>query len=1044
MPLYEDFFINAVQPMTDVAQPPPQVASASSEDTGYPAWHAFDHSTTSRWRSTKFEPSNVSSESSSHSFPAGSISSSTMEYIEGEWLKIDFGVLQHVRHYELIVPRTENAPKSWTMEGSVDGTNWDIINKVVDTYISPDDESPIYLMFIIDTSGSMSWESPTRLTQVKTSLNSFIDTAPTRITNMSVVGFQSTISGSLVFTTNRTAVKNKINSLVSNGGTNYTTALEFAKNIWDTTTFPSGCKKVAFFLSDGVPNPPDANGLAWTSSYHAANININTCGFGTGGEGSFNPVLLQQIAAETDGSYYFAPSGDDLSEILDGVFNTATFYYECVNPENLYHRYYRLNIWANQGDTNHTEIIEWRMSGQNLGECENSSSSASLSTLSSQGLTSASSVSSESSSSQSYSSRSSVSSISSSSMSSSSSSSPSSASSSSSSSSISSSTSSSTSISSASSISSSSSSSSSSSVYKALVDSYRENLTYLSYCTDTDSITNPEVGDSGLMTVAGFLDSDSTTPTYVEPEFVHTYMGGLKKTVANKGLIYCLDAQRFLSMRGGMVRLFLKLPYKIQDGVYAPLENKEDSYLQDLIIWAVNMGDYYITQPGLYAAFTPRGIEFTHWSTGGKHTILDTTTNIDAGQDAVIAFAWNSETLFENFRATMAIFVNDVLTSHYSLGKAHPDSLRNLYAGRASSSHANLCLLGAQSEKNHLLGSLRRIELYSSLDEPYYYDEPSSSSVAVPRGISTARTWSAPRADETHLGVSFEFSSSGEALQPLWLRKTNVTSYASPSHAATIYGHLATLSSCTESEAETGVPYGSYTYPVDASWYGSDNLPCLDMGGITRHPSTDTYCTIGRSGNRTIAIISDTYQKNSLHFNGSVKLYRATILGTRVVANSGAVEVVTSVNAQQDTFSWAFKSDTVVTVITFELDWEIGEAVLGSTSSSTTSQSLSSQTSSPSSSSTADLYTSSSSKSYDRQCSSAALPFSFEAVKGSPVKNVAADFYSVFSANVNVAALTGVPPDFYSVDAGAAVTGSSVPERAGIVRGGKVSDAGER
>jgi len=89
--------------------------------------------------------------------------------------------------------------------------------------------------------------------------------------------------------------------------------------------------------------------------------------------------------------------------------------------------------------------------------------------------------------------------------------------------------------------------------------------------------------------------------------------------------------------------MWVNLPYAITDGIYEPLDGAIDLALPDYILWAVNLGEAYITIPGFYAALTPVGIEFTIWSSAGRYSVLNTAANIPANQDFLLEFSWSAE-----------------------------------------------------------------------------------------------------------------------------------------------------------------------------------------------------------------------------------------------------------------------------------------------------------------------------------------------------------------------------------------------------------------
>ena len=260
--------------------------------------------------------------------------------------------------------------------------------------------------------------------------------------------------------------------------------------------------------------------------------------------------------------------------------------------------------------------------------------------------------------------------------------------------------------------------SSSSSSYSS--SSYVKNIptdlpSYVSTCRGIDAVTNPATGQAAGMFVEGFFDESE----YPEDE-TFEYKGGLTRTAANMGKISCLDASSLFSMRYGMVSVTVRLPQEISEGVYSPLAGRDDSANPDMVVFCVNPGDYYISTPGIYAAFTPSGIEFTAWSLGSKITIIDSVTNVQPGTDVKISFAWDYTRRIScgGIGQSMAILVNGIPTA-FSEGPINPSGFDDLFEveiGSDSSEEwetARFCFGDSPSGKNGMIGIVvRRIEIY--------------------------------------------------------------------------------------------------------------------------------------------------------------------------------------------------------------------------------------------------------------------------------------------------------------------------------------------
>lgn len=203
----------------------------------------------------------------------------------------------------------------------------------------------------------------------------------------------------------------------------------------------------------------------------------------------------------------------------------------------------------------------------------------------------------------------------------------------------------------------SSSSSSESSSVSSSSSSYYANLqvdlaSYASDCTSTFAIVNPETGSDAGMMVNGFFDEEKFP---IDETMISK--GGLVRTAANGGQIWCNDAGKLFSMKSGMVSITIRPPAPITNGVYANLAGKEQSANSDMVLFCVNPGETHLAQPGLYAALTPYGIEFSVWSSGAATTIVDSITSVAADTDVTLSFAWDrsNRIVASDSRASSAI-----------------------------------------------------------------------------------------------------------------------------------------------------------------------------------------------------------------------------------------------------------------------------------------------------------------------------------------------------------------------------------------------------
>lgn len=252
-----------------------------------------------------------------------------------------------------------------------------------------------------------------------------------------------------------------------------------------------------------------------------------------------------------------------------------------------------------------------------------------------------------------------------------------------------------------------------------------ESLSYSCNCLSLSSILNPLAGRGSSMTYRGFFDvidglTHSGTP--------HSPRGGLERTLANHGSFFCSNSGKLFSLSSGGVRMRVILPYDIALGIYEPL-TESGAEIEDYVIWSVNMGEGYISQPGMYAAMTPYGVEFTIWSSAGKYTILDTSTNYTAGEELLLEFYWNHSHLSEG--GNMAIHSNGTTTSKGSaIIKNNP--LSNLYNVTGKSytipKHAEFTALDSPYGNHGLNCIVTLLETHAYPPARYVTTDASSSS----------------------------------------------------------------------------------------------------------------------------------------------------------------------------------------------------------------------------------------------------------------------------------------------------------------------------
>jgi Ca-activated chloride channel family protein len=213
------------------------------------------------------------------------------------------------------------------------------------------------IILVLDVSGSMGARDvwPSRLEAAKRAAETFVDTLPDGF-RVGVVAFSSDASLVQPVTDDLPAAKAAIQGLQLGGGTAIGDGLEVAlASLPPELVAPSGAiaspggpggpgggparpapvpgqpppppPAVVLLLTDGA-NTEGEPPLDATAKARDANVPVFTIGmggrggpfpFGGGGGGSVDEALLQEMAAQTGGQYYFAPTGGDLRRIYNDL-----------------------------------------------------------------------------------------------------------------------------------------------------------------------------------------------------------------------------------------------------------------------------------------------------------------------------------------------------------------------------------------------------------------------------------------------------------------------------------------------------------------------------------------------------------------------------------------------------------------------------------------------------------------------------------------------------------------------------------------------------
>jgi Ca-activated chloride channel family protein len=212
---------------------------------------------------------------------------------------------------------------------------------------TPVPKQSVTVVLVLDVSGSMSANDmfPSRLSAAKRASKSFVDTLPADFL-VGVVSFSDQASLVEPVTDDHAAVKSAIDDLKVGGGTAIGDAIEVALAALPSEQQLAGpggvAAKPAVPLPGQPPPPPPGIILLLTDGENnagaapqeaaqkalAANVPVFTVGmggrggpFGLGGRasGGVDENLLKEVAAETGGQYYYAPSGGELHRIYSDL-----------------------------------------------------------------------------------------------------------------------------------------------------------------------------------------------------------------------------------------------------------------------------------------------------------------------------------------------------------------------------------------------------------------------------------------------------------------------------------------------------------------------------------------------------------------------------------------------------------------------------------------------------------------------------------------------------------------------------------------------------
>ncbi|MDA1035999.1 MAG: von Willebrand factor type A domain-containing protein [Chloroflexi bacterium] len=179
-------------------------------------------------------------------------------------------------------------------------------------YIDEDDRRDAVLTFVIDTSGSMGRED--RLGLAKQSLLILLDQLR-REDRVGIVSYGSSAKVVLEPTSNQRAIRQAVESLESGGSTNAEDGLTVGYDM-ASEWFEEGKTNRVILISDGVANVgrtgPDAI-LRKIERFANENVTLSAIGVGLA---NYNDVLMEQLANDGNGNYFYLDTIEEANELL--------------------------------------------------------------------------------------------------------------------------------------------------------------------------------------------------------------------------------------------------------------------------------------------------------------------------------------------------------------------------------------------------------------------------------------------------------------------------------------------------------------------------------------------------------------------------------------------------------------------------------------------------------------------------------------------------------------------------------------------------------
>jgi len=202
----------------------------------------------------------------------------------------------------------------------------DGVEQAIDEVTRPDDDerAGVSVSLVIDRSGSM---TGARIADAKRAASRFVD----QLTfdggdEAQVIAFDSDVTVVQRWANEAGPLRSAIDGLVAGGST----------ALWGATieaveqTEPRVGRSVVIVLTDGNDTASSSTLEQATNVAQTSGVPVYTIGLGVGSGSALNETPLQNLAAETGGTYFRAPDSDDLATIYRRIQQSITGEYRVV------------------------------------------------------------------------------------------------------------------------------------------------------------------------------------------------------------------------------------------------------------------------------------------------------------------------------------------------------------------------------------------------------------------------------------------------------------------------------------------------------------------------------------------------------------------------------------------------------------------------------------------------------------------------------------------------------------------------------------------